>query len=165
MKYFLKEFSRLRRENNCLSVWAHRLCVMTSSNTPQEARYPAPITFETSRGEVCQESGTINYNKKPLTEETLNCVKVSIMRACSQTRLRVKYCSFSFLPPTQSIYKDNLFTKAFSTMYCVPPSAGEVDHSCSCEGFITQSFRAPTSPHDIVASGRSLCFLRRGRDL
>ena len=59
------------------------------------------------------------------------------------------------------IYRDIqvLFTKAFSTMHDMFPSAGEVDHSCPCEGFITHTFRAPPSSHDIVARRPFLCFL------
>ena len=58
-----------------------------------------------------------------------------------------------------------LFTKAFPTMYDMLPSNGEVDHSCPCEGFITQPFRAPPSSHDIVARRHSLCFLGRRESL
>ena len=65
------------------------------------------------------------------------------------------------------IYKDIqvLFTKAFSTMHDMFPSAGEVDHSCPCEGFITHTFRAPPSSHDIVARRPFLCFLGRRESL
>ena len=58
-----------------------------------------------------------------------------------------------------------IFTKAFSTMYDMLPSDGGVDHSCPCEGFITQPFRAPPSSHDIVARRHSLCFLGRRESL
>ena len=72
-----------------------------------------------------------------------------------------KYCSFPFGPLLSQV----IFTKAFSTMYDMLPSDGEVDHSCPCEGFITQPFRAPPSSHDIVARRHSLCFLGRRESL
>ena len=57
------------------------------------------------------------------------------------------------------------FTKVFSTINNMPPSAGEVDHSCPCGGLIIHTFRASPSSHDIVARGHSLCFLGRRESL
>ena len=48
------------------------------------------------------------------------------------------------------------FTKVFSTINDMPPSVGEVDHSCPCEGLIIHTFRAPPSSHDIVSRGHFL---------